>query len=206
MNCRVVLPDTRPVDDSEGLLKLQQDLLLWAEDLFGERDKTWRILPPMFDHGTPNIFYLNPESLKLVMIKLVARAREDWTIALYQMAHEVIHLLNPNRPDASNGSTASVLEEGVACAFSFYVLRWCGIDVSEFKTHSLPSYKHAHSQVRRLPKGDIAAAKLIRREMPPRTGFSSVTSDDLKRVFPNLDAEHAEALTSKFCRDKTEFP
>lgn len=206
MTRRIVLPDSRPVDDKEALLELQQDLLIWAEDLLGERDKTWRILPPMFDRGTPHIFYPDPESLKLVMIKLVNPAREDWTKALYKMAHEVIHLLNPMRPDPDNCSTASVLEEGVACAFSFYVLRRCGIDASEFKRHSLPSYKHAHSQVSRLRSGDISAAKRIRREMPPGTRFSSVTSEDLKRIFPDVDAEHADALASMFCRDKTEFP
>ena len=102
------------------------------------------------------------------MIKPVGGAREKWTIALYQMAHEVIHLLNPNRPDPGLGGNANNLEEGVACAFSYYVQRMCGIEGSDFVRLNHPAYENAHRLVRRLPSGDIAAAKRIRREMPLR--------------------------------------
>jgi hypothetical protein len=157
----------------------------------------------MFGNRNPHIFFPDPTELKLAMIKLVRGAREKWTIVLYQMAHETVHLLNPVHPKQGK---ANYLEEGVACAFSAYVQRRCGITGIDFVRDNLPAYKHAHRLVRRLPTGDIAAARRIRREMPLGTSFSSVTAEDLKRIFcPKLTAEHADALTITFCRDKTEL-
>ena len=64
MDFRIVLPESRPEDDNEALVKLQQDLLNWAEEIFGDRD-TGLILPPMFDFVMkPHIFYPNRGSLK----------------------------------------------------------------------------------------------------------------------------------------------
>ncbi len=209
MDCRIELPNSRPEDDCVALLKLQQDLLGWAEELFGERDTSWTLLAPDFDECecTPHIYYPIPFAT-LVQIKLVPRADLEWPIALYQMAHEVIHLLNPKEKDPVTGfrDTANVLEEGVACAFSFYVLRRCDIDIEPYKSKIKQSYKHAHKLVAILQSDDIAAAKRIRIEMPSGTPFWSITTEDLLRIFPNLDHKHANALTSKFCRDKTEFP
>ncbi len=206
MGCRIVLPETRPEDDSQNLPKLQHDLLIWAEELFGERDTSWNLVPqPMFGNRNPHIFYPDPASLKLVMIKLGRGAREKWTKVLFQLAHEVIHLLNPNRPDPGECPVTSYLEEGVACAFSSYVQRMCGITGIDFVRDDLPAYVYAHRLVKRLPKGNIAAAKRIRREMPPGTSLSAVTTKHLLQIFPNLDMEHADALASMFERDKTEF-
>ena len=207
MGCRIVLPATRPEDDSQNLQKLQHDLLIWAEELFGERDTSWNLLPqPTFGNRYPHIFYPDPASLRLVMIKLGRGAREKWTIVLFQLAHEVIHLLNPHRPDPGERPVTSYLEEGVACAFSSYVQHMCSITGIDFVRDDLPSYVYAHRLVKRLPKGNIAAAKRIRSEMPPGTPFLSITREHLLRIFPNLDREHADALTSMFQRDETEFP
>lgn len=203
MAYRIEFPNTRPEDDCEALEKLQNDLLDWAAELFGIRDTTWTPLPPMFGNRNPHIHYPCPASLKLVMIKLGRRAREKWTKVLFQMAHETIHLLNPLHPEQGK---ANYLEEGVACAFSAFVQRRCGITGDDFVRINLPAYKYAHALVKRLPAGDIAAPKRIRREMPTGTPFSSVTSKDLKRIFPSVDDDHADALTSTFCRDKIEFP
>lgn len=198
MAYRMELPDTRPADDCEGLKKLQKDLLGLAEGLFGQRDGCWMICPPDFDldDNQPHIYYPKPFA-KIVQIKLVPKANDKWPIALYQMAHEVIHLLNPKENDLETGfrDSANVLEEGVACAFSFYVLYKYGIDVKPFKIASKKSYRCAHKLVARLPKGNISAAKRIRREMPRGTSFSRVTAKDLKRIFPCMDTEHADALT-----------
>ena len=205
MNPRIALPKTRPEDDHEGLYKMQQDLLHWAEEQFGERDLSWSLIPPVFGCENPRIFYPDHVSLKLVMIKLGRGAREKWTKVLFQLAHEVIHLLNPNRPDPGECPVATYLEEGVACAFSSYVQRMCGITGIDFVRDDLPAYVYAHRLVKRLPKGNIAAAKRIRREMPG-IPFSSVTTDDLQCIFPKMDVEHANALIARFDRDKMEFP
>ncbi len=204
MGCRVVLPTSGRPDarDNDNLEKLQYDLLEWAEDLFGVRDKCWNLKPqPIFGNRNPHIFFPDPKESKQVQIKLGRSARKKWNFVLFQMAHEVIHLLNPRK-----GCKVNNLEEGVACAFSAFVQRKCGITGVDFVYDNLCAYKYALRLVRRLPSSDIAAAKLIRREMPSGTPFWSITTEDLLRIFPNLDHKHANALTSKFCRDKTEFP
>ncbi len=202
MNYRIELPDTRPADDHEGLARLQNQLLGWAEELFGKRDTCWTPVPPIFGNRNPHTYYPDPAALKLVQVKLGRTAREKWTRVLYQMAHEVIHLLNPRR-----GCKANNLEEGVACAFSAYVQRRCGITGENFVRDDHDAYLYAYKLVRRLPSGSISAPKRIRKEMPAGTSFSSVTSEDLKRIFyPKVCTELADALTSTFCRDKTEFP
>jgi len=206
MKPRIILPKTRPEDDHDGLIRMQKDLLYWAEELYGGRDTSWNLAPqPMFGNRNPHIFYPDPASLKLVMIKLGQGAREKWTKALFQLAHEVIHLLNPNRPDPGECPVTNYLEEGVACAFSSYVQRRCGITGNDFVRDNLPAYIYALRLVTQLPKGNIAAARRIRREMPPGTPFSSVSKDDLLCIFPDLDLKHADALTNEFERDKTDF-
>lgn len=203
MSYRLTLPHTRPEDDPAALEKLQSDLLNRAEELFGERDTSWNLCPPMFGTRNPHIFFPDSEDLKLVQIKLGRGARDKWTIVLYQMAHEVIHLLNPLHPEQGK---ANYLEEGVACAFSAYAQRRCGITGSDFVRDNLPAYEYALKQVKRLPKGGVSAAQRIRQEMPVGTSFSSVTSKDLLRIFPRLNKVHADTLTAKFERDRTKFP
>ncbi len=212
MNPRIALPKTKPEDDHESLRKMQEDLLQWAEELFGQRETSWTLLPPIFGDRNPYIFFPDLqnissikeiEPIKLVQIKLGCRALDNWNRVLFQLAHEVIHLLNPLHPDHGK---ANYLEEGVACAFSSYVQRRCSITGSDFVRDNLPAYKYAHSLIKRLPAGNIAAAKRIRREMTPGTSFSSISKEDLLRIFRNINPKHADALTSKFDRDKADFP
>ncbi len=205
MGCRVVLPTSGRPDarDNDNLEKLQYDLLEWAEELFGERDTSWTLLAPDFDECecTPHIFFPDHKESKLVQIKLGCGARKKWNIVLFQMAHEVIHLLNPRK-----GCKANNLEEGVACAFSAFVQRRCIIIGADFVRDNLCAYKYARRLVRRLPQGDIAAAKLIRKEMPAGSSFSSVSKVNMQRIFPEIDTHLADELSTTFDRDRTEFP
>lgn len=200
MAYRIELPETRPEDDYQALVKLQSDLLDWAEELFGERDKRWTILPPKFENGHPHTFYVDHDTFDLILVKLGDKARDKWTYVLYQLAHEVIHLLNPRR-----GCKANSLEEGVASAFSYYVQRRCGIAEPCFVRHGHRAYEHVHNLLNQLPGGDIAAAKRIRKEIPAGSSFSSVMRVSLERIFPEIDGELAAALASKFDRDRTDY-
>ncbi len=199
MNCKVILPDTRPGDDDCGMERLQTDLLLWTRELFGERDTSWSICPPEVVGGIPHIFFLDDRTTRLVRINLGDGAEENWNIVLYQMAHEVIHLLNPRK-----GCKANNLEEGVASAFSYHVQELSGITKNKFVYHNHDAYKCVHNLVSRLPGGAIVGAHRIRNEMPPCSSFSSISTVNLERIFPGIDSELADTLTSEFDRNKTD--
>jgi hypothetical protein len=90
-----------------------------AESLLGERDKNFFILPPCFsEDGGPNIRFC--EDQKLVFTELHKCAQNYWQSAVYQMAHEVVHLLDP-RPGASTW-----LEEAVAVEFALFIQQKLG--------------------------------------------------------------------------------
>jgi hypothetical protein len=87
-------------------------LLAEAERRFGPRDKSWTILGVDFGGSSPNIWYPSSGD-KMVVVKLSDNASLDPNRALFQLSHEVIHLLSP-----SGGKMAPALEEGPATHFS----------------------------------------------------------------------------------------
>ncbi|WP_408096602.1 hypothetical protein ACJVC5_16310 [Peredibacter sp. HCB2-198] len=89
------------------------DMLTYAEEMYGPRNKDFTILGIEFCESGPRIWY--PKSKKNIVIQLSYSAKISETLALYQLAHECIHLLSP-----SGGCTANVLEEGLAVYFSWW--------------------------------------------------------------------------------------
>jgi len=92
------------------------EMLNLAEEMFGPRNKDFTILGFEFMDTGPRIWY--PNNNGNIVIQLTPEALNSETIALYQLAHECIHLLSP-----SGGAYANVLEEGVAVYFSWLYLR-----------------------------------------------------------------------------------
>ncbi len=90
-------------------------MLQKAEELYGERDKSFTILGIEFKEGVPQIWF--PGNCGNVIIQLGLRAMQDVNQALFQLAHECVHLLNPH---AGNGN---MLEEGLAVLFSVEFMR-----------------------------------------------------------------------------------
>jgi hypothetical protein len=88
-------------------------LLAEAERLYGPRDATYRFAGVTFDPGGPNLWYsLTSDE---IWIKLSPSTIIYPDQARHQLAHEVIHLLAPNR-----SPTTVMLEEGLAVHFSVY--------------------------------------------------------------------------------------
>lgn len=103
----------------QDLYDLHIFLLDEAESLLGERDKNFFILPPSFSEDAgPNIRF--SEDRKLVFTELHKCAQSYWPSAVYQMAHETVHLLDP-RPGASTW-----LEEAVAVEFALFIQKKLG--------------------------------------------------------------------------------
>ena len=188
--------DTNPRDEPEKLWKLQQELLKIVEFTFGPCDPLWVIRQPRFCDKGP-MTYLRGDT---VWVKLSRNGECYWPTVVYEMAHETVHLLNPVPVDESN-----YLEEGVAVAFSFYVLSRCISDTCQKKeeSRSPEKYKNALSRVKELQYEPLKTGKQIREQVGIRIhkqfgALSAATVQDLKALFQNVGPTDLERLIEKF--------
>ena len=162
------------------LWSLQQQLLSAAQSRFGQRDTNKQIYQPIFRDDGPIL--INTPNLDGAFAALSINAAGYWPTAVFELAHETVHLLNP-----TVGYT-NWLEEGIAVAFS--------IEMSaELTQHAqVPSdgsnYLIAVNLLQSLPIGYQDAAKTIRAEC----ALSSVTVEILKRLFPQTEPAILERL------------
>jgi hypothetical protein len=90
------------------------DLLITAERKYGARDKSWTILGIEIGGLHPQIWYpRSSEGARFVSVMLSDAARMNPRQAVFQLAHEVIHLLAP-----LGRRGGLVIEEGLATANS----------------------------------------------------------------------------------------
>ena len=91
-------------------------MLREVEELYGIRDRSFTLLGVEFAEGVPQIWF--PGNCNHVVIQLSSDAMNDLSKALFQLAHECVHLLDP-----VIFGHASVLEEGLATKFSLMYAR-----------------------------------------------------------------------------------
>lgn len=91
------------------------DILGDAERFYGKRNKDFTVLGIEFCESGPRIWY--PKSKDNIVIQLSLEALQSEKKAIYQLAHECIHLLSP-----SGKCNAIVLEEGLAVYHSWYTV------------------------------------------------------------------------------------
>lgn len=105
-----------PREDPCYLWTLQNELLKEAEHLLGPRDLAKKIYQPSWDNEGPHIRYTpNKDG---AFAELGDNAVTDWRMAVYQLAHETVHLL-----DQHGGARTNILEEGVAVKFALDMLK-----------------------------------------------------------------------------------
>ena len=86
------LPSTEPRFDPIGLLVLQEELLSWAEHLYGPRDKSFQLYLPQFHDDGPNVrFTLDGRG---AYAELAPKGKRHLRFAVFQLAHETVHLLD----------------------------------------------------------------------------------------------------------------
>lgn len=93
-----------------SLTSLLSTMLSDAEQLFGSRDTSYTPVGIEFSGDRPKVWY--PGTNKHISIILTDDAREDPAQAIFQLAHEVMHLLSP-----TGGANAPVIEEGLSALF-----------------------------------------------------------------------------------------
>ena len=178
-------PRTSPIDSPVHLWTLQRELFELAESTLGPR-REWKIYQPSFDRDGPHV--RATPSLDGGFAELGPSAERAWDLAVFQLAHETVHLLK------GNIDKANYLEEGIAVEFSLRVQQFYGIDVQIYMT----SYAKALRLVRNLPGDTLSAGKLIREHVG---SLSSCSEQNLRDIYPDLDSVVRKALISKFVRD-----
>jgi hypothetical protein len=107
-----------PLEESDYTLShttILGDLLFTAERKYGARDKSWTILGIEICGLHPQIRYpRSSEGARFVSVMLSDAARMNPRQAVFQLAHEVIHLLAP----VGRRGSGLVIEEGLATANS----------------------------------------------------------------------------------------
>ncbi len=171
------------------------DILETYEARFGARARTFDLLGIEFTTaGRPRVWYPDFGSgTKSIIIQLTQSARSNRKYALFQLAHEAFHLIEPIKP----GSRASMLEEGLASFFAIDYVKSAGLEIDAgFVSES--GYREALGHVRLLAKlhGDLAPP--VRRLREIHRSFSRLTGDDIRAVFPNTPARIATELAKPF--------
>lgn len=166
---------------------LQAELISSAENVFGKRDSRFTLREITFSSSGPRIWVSLSEYW--VHAELSLNAKGYFPTAIFEMAHEAVHILNP-----STGYT-NFLEEGVAVEFQRYISpRLSGKEIPI----TIPLYIQAAEMVRVLSKNPFNAARRIRERYG---ALGAVRVNQLETLFPNANKGLLRALTDE-CRPR----
>ncbi|MXY07340.1 MAG: hypothetical protein F4Y61_01675 [Rhodothermaceae bacterium] len=166
---------------------MQQELLKLAQNVFGPKDPYKTVFQPTFVEDGPHI--RNTPNLDGAFAELSRNAEGYWPTAIYELAHETVHLLNP-KPGVGNW-----LSEGMAVAFSLYAQQQYGIEPQAI---SMPAYRCALALVSELSPNTLASGRRIREVCG---SFDNATIEDLRTLFPDVECATLIWLCQQFQRD-----
>lgn len=178
----MIFPPTPPKDSPVDLWTLQNELIEIVENLMGARDRTKIIYQPTFKANGP--YLINSFNGDGAWSCLSLNAADYWPTAVYEMAHETVHLLN------HVAGHTNWLEEGVAVAFSIIALENYRIPVQR---PIAGAYSEALALVEELPGGPMHFARIVR-EYAGTLG--NVTLENLLEIAPAHDEEKLRKLAS----------
>lgn len=179
--------DERPDQNPDLMWELQVKLDVCAQELFGKRNPDKLLFCPIFINDGP--YVMNTRDGGYAALSL--NAAGYWPTAIYELAHETIHLLDP-RLAYPSGKGANWFEEGLAVHFSLAVSKEIG-DKSTKVNHE--KYKKANQLFNRIG-GDLFQKS---KEIRSRCGhFSDAEVSDILAVSPSLPPHIAKKLVSSF--------
>ena len=177
-----------PFPDGDGwtwtLTTRLGNLLREAEERYGQRDLIWTPIGIEFGGEIPHVWY--PGNSKTVSIMLTESARNDPRRAIFQLAHEIVHLLAP-----TGGRKAPVIEEGIATIFSYEVAERFG---PAYGTPSRP-YFYSRLLTEQLLTMYPKAIKILRTE---KLSFCEFTPTFVQKMLPNVPDNLAADLCEPF--------
>lgn len=165
------------------------EMIAYIEAQFGERDRSKTILGIEFCDSGPQTWF--PGNRGHIVIQLGLSAKEDPVQALFQLAHESVHLLDP-----VVFGFATVLEEGLATHFSLQYIK----QFHSNYTTSDQKYAAAARLVAQLLDIDPMVIKDLRSK---GIKISQISASQLVAVCPQLPKSVALALSTPF-QDWTE--
>ncbi len=180
------------------LAQLTSVFLTEIEKLFGPRDPKFTYVGLEIDtthNAKPQIWFPHTgypgretdEPSRHVIIRLTESAQNDANIAIWQLAHECVHLIDPWNID-TEGRQPNMLEEGLAAWYQNTIVQGVPYD---------PRYEAAKSLVEPYMPKLNAAIKHIRTQHNLR--ISAIDNSDLLLShFPELDTKVADRLCQRF--------
>jgi hypothetical protein len=155
-----------------------------VEAMFGPRDGSYTILGVEFVGTIPQIWF--PGDCRHVAIQLGETTMTDPVRAMYQLAHETVHLLDPVLAGA-----ASVFEEGLA---TYYQNTYIHREAPNYSTDD-PKYGAArHLATKAIADGTDGVKGLRARGK----ALSKFLPSELVAICPGLTGDEARTLTSSF--------
>ena len=160
------------------------EIILDVEAQFGKRDRSWTILGIEFCDSGPRIWF--PGNCGHIIIQLGLSAKEDLVQALFQLAQESVHILDPVVLGYGN-----VLEIGLATHFSLRYIKQFNSDY----TISDPKYGAAAELTAHLLKLNPMSIKQLRSK---GVKIAEITASQLLAVCPKLPQSIALELATSF--------
>jgi hypothetical protein len=152
------------------------EFLSGLQNRFGKRDPNFTPLGIEFFGDSPHTFFPQPNN---VSITLSYDARHNPSRAIYELAHECVHLLAPTQ-------NAPIVEEGLAHKFAGEVAIRFGAIAS-----SNPRYLYAAGKLEELLQKDADAIAKIRKQY---LRFDDWKPDLIRKIIPKLPPLLAEEL------------
>ena len=182
------------------LAQLTSVFLTEIEKLFGPRDPKFTYVGLEFDtthDAKPRIWFPHTgypgretnEPSRHVNIRLTGNAQNDANLAIWQLAHECVHLIDPWNIEVE-GRTSNVLEEGLATWYQNTIVQGVSLDDD-------PSYKEAKTLVEPYMPKLAETIKHLRTQHSVRIGDIE-NPDLLLKHSPDMDPKTAENLCRYF--------
>jgi hypothetical protein len=186
---------TEPCVETWTLTSRLGHILETYEEIIGPRNPAFRILGVEFStSGRPRTWYPDfGKGPRSIIIQLTANAQHNQSLAVFQLGHEVFHLIEPIKP---NG-TGSYLEEGLASYFAFDYLNRENISASE-DLLTQKNYLTAYRLVKQLASLHQDFYPRVKQLRKINRSFSNISSDAIRAAFPRAPALVAQQLAQPF--------
>ncbi len=176
---------------------LQYDYLARAEKIFGPKTD-YGYIGLGYHKFAPCTWLYSQNSVtgkNFFKVDLYHKATRDRKDGIFQLSHEVVHLLSP--VEQTEGNETNYLEEGMATWFSKLIIEQETKDYEFFTTAfgKNPQYLKAFMLYTSLIEADKNAVKKLRRITPV---IAQIKPEDFIKAGLNMDEELVEALLAKF--------
>lgn len=172
------------------------DILKNAEKRYGKRDPSWTLLGVEFTNlNQPEIWYpFFSDGRKHLIIQLTKSASKNEKEALFQLSHEVIHLLSP-----AGKAHSSVFEEGLATYFSIANMQALNYDIDEHYI-SQKKYRKAYQLIDNLYKSFPNTEDRIKTLRAQVSKTRDITPEQFSQAFTGLSLKYATLLAKDYAK------